>query len=296
MCVFLNWIRTRTYVRTHAVFPYRSGANNLVAVKKADYDTCGEEEVIHMYFLGPTILNLTEAGDYYYFDGIGKHCEAGQKLHIQVGSKEGTSGSDPMPFNLETFGIHTSLDPALPPPAAAPAATATQPSNANPNALLFLAPIFSPIIAFFLFFSTFLWSSYIMPSLCLCLSLSLSLCLCLFNVYYYYYSKFIFSFLCFPTFKISTIIHSWDSSFISYSLIFLIQNRICLENKGGGGLLIIITFFSESISLFLGRKYYEYPMCCSSCIKLLIVSICVSGFRYSFLACILLSFMYFLNK
>ncbi|CAK9324811.1 unnamed protein product [Citrullus colocynthis] len=154
---FDQWAKPRTFgVGDRLVFPYRSGANNLVAVKKADYDTCGEEEVIHMYFLGPTILNLTEAGDYYYFDGIGKHCEAGQKLHIQVGSKEGTSGSDPMPFNLETFGIHTSLDPALPPPAAAPAATATQPSNANPNALLFLAPIFSPIIAFFLFFSTFL--------------------------------------------------------------------------------------------------------------------------------------------
>ncbi|CAK9324810.1 unnamed protein product [Citrullus colocynthis] len=105
-----------------------------------------------------------------------------------------------------------------------------------------------------------------MPSLCLSLSLSLSL----FNVYYYY-SKFVFSFLCFQTFKISTIIHSWDSSFISYSLIFLIQIRICLENKGGGGLLIIITFFSEFISLFLGRKYYENPMCCSSCIKLLMI-------------------------
>ncbi|XP_038878156.1 stellacyanin-like [Benincasa hispida] len=149
---FDEWTKPRTFgVGDRLVFPYRPGANNLLAVKKADYDTCGEEAVIHMYFLGPTVLNLTEPGDYYYFDGIGKHCEAGQKLHIQVGSKEGTSGSDPMPFNLETFGIHTNLGPAMAPTAQTQAAAnATHPSNA----FLLPPPILPPIIAFL--FSIFL--------------------------------------------------------------------------------------------------------------------------------------------
>ena len=148
----------------HAVFPYRAGANNLVTVKKADYDTCGEEEVIYMYFLGPTVVNLTKAGDYYYFDGIGKHCEAGQKLHIQVGTKEGSSGSDPLPFNLETFGIHTNLGPALSPQgqmdaesvsqAQSPSGTPAHPSNAflllpTPMLLALIIPtLFSIFLSF----------------------------------------------------------------------------------------------------------------------------------------------------
>ncbi|XP_022931314.1 stellacyanin-like [Cucurbita moschata] len=148
-----EWAKPRTFgVGDKLVFPYRPGANNIVAVKKADYEVCGEENVINMYYLGPTILNLTEAGDYYYFDGIGKHCEAGQKLHVQVGLKEGTSGADPLPFNLETFGIHTSLDPTQNvAPAAAPTA-ATKASHANANALLVPAGL----AAVAMFFSTLL--------------------------------------------------------------------------------------------------------------------------------------------
>ena len=52
-----------------------------------------------MYYEGPTILNLTQTGDYYFYSGVGKHCEAGQKLHITVGNKEGSSG-DTHPFKL----------------------------------------------------------------------------------------------------------------------------------------------------------------------------------------------------
>ncbi|KGN53385.1 blue copper protein [Cucumis sativus] len=162
---FDQWAKPRTFgVGDRLVFPYRAGANNLVTVKKADYDTCGEEEVIYMYFLGPTVVNLTKAGDYYYFDGIGKHCEAGQKLHIQVGTKEGSSGSDPLPFNLETFGIHTNLGPALSPQgqmdaesvsqAQSPSGTPAHPSNAflllpTPMLLALIIPtLFSIFLSF----------------------------------------------------------------------------------------------------------------------------------------------------
>ncbi|XP_022985421.1 stellacyanin-like [Cucurbita maxima] len=152
-----EWAKPRTFgVGDKLVFPYRPGANNIVAVKKTDYEVCGEENVINMYYLGPTILNLTEAGDYYYFDGIGKHCEAGQKLHVQVGSKEGTSGADPLPFNLETFGIHTNLDPTqnVGPAAAPTAATKGSNANVNANANALLVP--AGLAAIAMFFSTFL--------------------------------------------------------------------------------------------------------------------------------------------
>ncbi|XP_023518646.1 umecyanin-like [Cucurbita pepo subsp. pepo] len=136
---FDEWAKPRTFgVGDKLVFPYRPGANNLLAVKKADYETCGqgEEDVINMYYLGPTILNITQPGDYYYYDGIGKHCEAGQKLHIQVGSKEGTSGSDPLPFNLQTFGIPTAFGTMVEPPAAAPVVTLAAPRVVTPAAAM----------------------------------------------------------------------------------------------------------------------------------------------------------------
>lgn len=68
-------------------------------VSKEDFEACTQNKVFNMYYDGPTILNLTQTGDYYFYNGVGKHCEAGQKLHITVGDKEGASG-DLLPFEL----------------------------------------------------------------------------------------------------------------------------------------------------------------------------------------------------
>lgn len=46
-----------------------------------------------MYFAGPIIVNLIKTGDFYYYNGHGKHCEAGQKLHIKVVDQLGSSGN-----------------------------------------------------------------------------------------------------------------------------------------------------------------------------------------------------------
>lgn len=97
-----------------------------MAVKKPDFDKCEQDDPINMYFQGPTILELTKPGDYYYYDGIGKHCEAGMKLHIVVGTKEGSSGEN-MPFKLDTFVIRTSSLTTTS-AATAPAAAASGPS------------------------------------------------------------------------------------------------------------------------------------------------------------------------
>lgn len=71
----------------------------MVVVNKEDFEVCGQKVVINMYYNGPTILKLTQTGDFHYYCGIGKHCEAGQKLHIKVVNGEGSAGS-PFPFKL----------------------------------------------------------------------------------------------------------------------------------------------------------------------------------------------------
>lgn len=52
----------------------------MVVVKKEDFDACTEKKVVNIYRNGRTITGLPQAGNYYYYSGVGKHCEAGQKL------------------------------------------------------------------------------------------------------------------------------------------------------------------------------------------------------------------------
>ncbi|XP_015896396.2 umecyanin [Ziziphus jujuba] len=97
---FEDWARPRTFgVGDRLLFPSRPSANNVVIVDKDDFEHCTQNHVISMFFDGPVIVNLTRTGDYYFYNGLGKHCEAGHKLHIKVENKEGSSGEE-FPFKL----------------------------------------------------------------------------------------------------------------------------------------------------------------------------------------------------
>ena len=76
----------------------------MVLVKKEDYKECREKDAMDTYYNGPTILDLIETGDYYFICDIGKHCEAGQKFHITVVKKKGSSGN-PFPFQLNNRAL-----------------------------------------------------------------------------------------------------------------------------------------------------------------------------------------------
>ncbi|KAI6702038.1 hypothetical protein NL676_011174 [Syzygium grande] len=90
---YQDWARPRTFgVGDQLIFPYRPGSNNLLAVKKKAYETCDMSDPIKIYYMGPTILNLTAVGDYYYVSSSGRHCEHGQRLHVTVGNAPGSSG------------------------------------------------------------------------------------------------------------------------------------------------------------------------------------------------------------
>jgi hypothetical protein len=68
-----------------AVFLYRSGVYNIVEVPSKDlFMGCSMRNITNRYQNGPTIIELTQPGPRYYFCGVGKHCEEGQKLTINV--------------------------------------------------------------------------------------------------------------------------------------------------------------------------------------------------------------------
>ncbi|XP_021818663.1 umecyanin-like [Prunus avium] len=97
---FQDWAFPRTFgVGDRLVFPYRSGSGTVVVVNKEDFDKCTQKNVIYMYYNGPTIIKLTTTGENYYYSGVGKHCEAGQKLYVKVVNQKGSSGKV-YPFKL----------------------------------------------------------------------------------------------------------------------------------------------------------------------------------------------------
>ncbi|KAJ3695172.1 hypothetical protein LUZ60_000549 [Juncus effusus] len=83
-----EWAATKNItVGDKLMFLFHTSIYNIMQVSKEDYDTCNDRNVINRWFLGPTIINITEPGMHYYYDEIGLHCEAGQKLAINVMEK-----------------------------------------------------------------------------------------------------------------------------------------------------------------------------------------------------------------
>ena len=69
----------------HAVFLYRSGVYNIVEVPSKElFAGCSMRNITNRYQNGPTIIELTQPGPRFYFCGVGRHCEEGQKLAINV--------------------------------------------------------------------------------------------------------------------------------------------------------------------------------------------------------------------
>nr|CAD1834124.1 unnamed protein product [Ananas comosus var. bracteatus] len=82
---YQEWAQTRNFsLGDKLLFPFRSSVYNIMEVSKEDFDACTQKNVTQRFHAGPAIVELTEPGPHYYYCGIGLHCEAGQKLSIDV--------------------------------------------------------------------------------------------------------------------------------------------------------------------------------------------------------------------
>ena len=84
------------------MFPYRTGVHSVVEVNEQEFEKCTQNDAINMHYSGPTTIELPKNGTFFYYCGVGTHCEAGQKLKVTVVNGEGSSGattvtSDPDP-------------------------------------------------------------------------------------------------------------------------------------------------------------------------------------------------------
>ncbi|MCH89004.1 early nodulin-like protein 1-like, partial [Trifolium medium] len=85
---FEDWSKNKTFVVGDIlVFQYNPGMSTVVQVDKNDYGNCTSRNTIQTYFRGNSSVVLDKPGDFYFFCSVGKRCEAGQKLWVNVQGK-----------------------------------------------------------------------------------------------------------------------------------------------------------------------------------------------------------------
>ncbi|KAI5020439.1 umecyanin-like [Hordeum vulgare subsp. vulgare] len=126
---YADWARTRDiHVGDKLMFLYRSGVYDIVQVPTKElFDACSMDNVTMRYQLGPTIVKLDTPGPRYYFCGVGKHCEGGQKVAVNV------SGAPAAAVNVSGAPAAAVAAPETPAAAALPPASSTQLGSSTPQ-------------------------------------------------------------------------------------------------------------------------------------------------------------------
>ncbi|KAL5697962.1 hypothetical protein ACHQM5_029056 [Ranunculus cassubicifolius] len=118
---YTTWAASQTFmVGDILVFNFATGQHDVAQVSKASYDACTSTNVIGSIITnGPANLTLDTAGEHYYICAFNGHCDAGQKLMINVTGSPPTA-SPPMPSSPSPL--------PSPPTASSPSPTASSPS------------------------------------------------------------------------------------------------------------------------------------------------------------------------
>ncbi|XP_010323300.2 cucumber peeling cupredoxin [Solanum lycopersicum] len=89
---YANWASGRIFrVGDTLVFNFASGAHDVAKVTKSAYDSCSSTNPISLITVGPANITLNSTGSEYFICTFGQHCNAGQKLAINVATSSTTS-------------------------------------------------------------------------------------------------------------------------------------------------------------------------------------------------------------
>ncbi|KAK1592230.1 hypothetical protein Q3G72_021530 [Acer saccharum] len=116
---YKTWAATKTFQVGDIIhFEYSSQFHNVMRVTHRMYRACNSSAPLATYTTGNDSITITTRGHHFFFCGVPGHCQAGQKVDINV---------------LRTTGM--SLTPSVsafpPPPPFAPAAKVNGPSPNN---------------------------------------------------------------------------------------------------------------------------------------------------------------------
>eukprot|EP00250_Pteridium_aquilinum_P004090 c14327_g1_i1 orf=81-677(-) len=136
-------------------FNYVAKSHSVLEVTRTDFRYCNKTNPLatHEDASGKTAVELAKSGNYYFIDGVGKHCEEGQKFQAKVlSTPSGSISSSPSvggfapavapSSSSSSSSFEPTASPAIPPATAA--ASSAHTSITFLLSCLFLALFYCP--------------------------------------------------------------------------------------------------------------------------------------------------------
>lgn len=82
---YRQWAATKTFQLNDIIlFEYSSQFHNVMQVKHAEYKSCNVSSPIATHTTGNDSITITNHGHHFFLCGVPGHCQAGQKVDINV--------------------------------------------------------------------------------------------------------------------------------------------------------------------------------------------------------------------
>ncbi|KAD2805733.1 hypothetical protein E3N88_39110 [Mikania micrantha] len=135
---YTTWASQQSFtVGDSLVFNFMNGQHDVAEVAAAAYDPCTSTNPISLTTTSPASLTLTTAGTHYYICTFTSHCQAGQKLTINV-SAAATTPPSVTPTPPPSPSTTNPRTPTSPPPTTTPTPLTTPtepcPPTSSPSA------------------------------------------------------------------------------------------------------------------------------------------------------------------
>ncbi|KAF8095674.1 hypothetical protein N665_0326s0016 [Sinapis alba] len=143
------WASTKTFhIGDTVLFQYNPQFHNVMRVTHAMYRNCNNSNPISTFTTGNDSVTLTNHGHHFFFCGVPGHCQAGQKLDLNViHTTSSTPLSDP-PISSESSSLSsppssTTTIPAAGVPGPSPSHAASLPHVAAAIVALLVSCLFA---------------------------------------------------------------------------------------------------------------------------------------------------------
>ncbi|XP_022718162.1 mavicyanin-like [Durio zibethinus] len=115
---YKQWAATKTFQVGDIIhFEYNAQFHNVMRVTHPMYRACNASAPLATYNTGNDSINITTKGHHYFFCGVPGHCQAGQKVDINVLRSSETAPS-PAPSGLSPSSVPSVGGPAPSPSSA----------------------------------------------------------------------------------------------------------------------------------------------------------------------------------
>ncbi|KAI4317791.1 hypothetical protein L6164_025634 [Bauhinia variegata] len=95
---YKNWAATKTFkLGDVIIFEYNSQFHNVMRVTHEMYKSCNGTSPIATFSTGNDSIKITNYGHHFFFCGVPGHCQAGQKVDINVPRQKLSSATAPSP-------------------------------------------------------------------------------------------------------------------------------------------------------------------------------------------------------